>query len=865
MGYIAHLPKSVIGQLRSSSILSDLAQAVEELICNSLDAGAKKICVYVDLPSFFIKVEDDGSGVARDDLKLIGERHATSKLHDMVELESGVATLGFRGEALSSLSDIGVVEIITRTRGSPNTYKKIMKASKKLSLGLYGEQRAPGTTVVLRELFHNLPVRRKVIQSSPRKVLQAVKDRTLRLALIHPDVSFRVFDMDRLENLICTKTCSSSLDILCEFFGEHLRHELHELHFAKECLKLDAFISKETSRFSSKAVQFLYLNGRFVHKTPVHKLINTLFLHSNCGQELANPFKSDFSCPGVKQALPMFLINLHCPLSTYDITFEATKTSVEFKDWKSILSFITEALGTKWRRLTRNLDEDCHSSKHGVIRKRKMSWQHVDPSYRTRCTKDMKKGDVLCLAGGMQNAGQAVNKEQDLTFCTPKGIRSPRKKKAYQEHNVTDLSIHPWSFQPCSTRRKLDSDVRYTGSQHDPGGMENLWSQKDSLQGFLRETSTGDVLGDDVLDCIVGPKSQGLSGQDVLCQNDSKNLCYGESTNAVIDFMQTPPQLRRSFSVSSPGVRRCLYELNMTSSCADDFWCHSERQTISNLEIPYNRERLWNNDRGMLCIDFPRHGFAKGYEREVEEGGQLDYLLSFDGNDRLVENKSSLYPQQWEIEKFDSTETPAVNKFSFLGKEGKASPYPIVIKVTVDELKERPESKQIGGSGFLTLSTHCVDKEIVCKKRGRNSPKHSSRQIVSKNIPVRPSSGRLRRSLSAPPFHQPPIKYGASNGIFTLKCPRENHKLQADVEVFVKAQGFSTADTEKVAQNERRLASPMKDGRQSSTAEVEFTSKKRRKCCIIKILNPHWQIAMVMIVCNRSGGILSVMIWLQRM
>ncbi|MCO5589417.1 hypothetical protein L7F22_043384 [Adiantum nelumboides] len=257
MGHIAHLPKSVICQLRSSSILPDLAQALEELICNSLDAGAKKVCVYVDLTSFFIKVEDDGSGVTRDDLKLIGERYATSKLHDMVDLECGLSTLGFRGEALSSLSEIGVVEIITRTRGSPNTYKKILKGSKKLSLGLHGEQRAPGTTVVLRDLFYNLPVRRKVFQSSSRKLLQGVKDRALRLALIHPDVSFRVLDIDRQENLICTRSCSSSLDTLCDFFGEHLRHELHELHFAKECLKLDAFISKETNRSSSKAVQFL--------------------------------------------------------------------------------------------------------------------------------------------------------------------------------------------------------------------------------------------------------------------------------------------------------------------------------------------------------------------------------------------------------------------------------------------------------------------------------------------------------------------------------------------------------------------------------------------------------------------------------
>eukprot|EP00250_Pteridium_aquilinum_P024621 c29344_g1_i1 orf=128-2314(+) len=724
MGYIAHLPKSLIGHLRSSSTLSDLAQAVEELICNSLDAGAKKICVYVNLASFYIKIEDDGSGVTRDDLLLIGERYATSKLHDMVDLESGVTTLGFRGEALSSLSDIGIVEIVTRVRGSPNTYKKIVKDSKKLSLGLYGEQRVPGTTVVLRELFYNLPVRRKVIQSSPRKVLQGVKDRTVRLALIHPGVSFTVFDLERQENVICTKSCLSSLDTLCGFFGEHLRHQLRELHYAKKCLKVDGFISRETSQFSSKALQFLYLNGRFVHKTPVHKLINTLFLHGYCGHELGNPPEAGMSSAASKHVYPMFLLNLQCPLSWYDITFEATKTSVEFKDWKSMLLFVTEALGTSWNRLTWNLDEGVENflmkSKVMEFKKlttrKRIAWQHVDPMYHPRCSIDIPKpkDDSCFLVGGLHNTeenhhgGKIGN---NLTFDTPKRTRTPRKRRAYgstQEEMINgDSSPCSWSLQQCSTRRKVEIDARDDDSHCILEGSDDFWCEEESLQRPWGERSGFFGLHNNLLEDVITSKRQdgvkfadfprfgtnnpladvdGLdsyarlrdlsfdSGQadrlafeSVAKREDEdgySSLGFREATSAMIEFVPTPPQLRRSFSGCSPRARRRLYDLNLKSSYRDDFLCHSERQTVSNLEMRSanaDKEGFWTPTRERMMIDLSAHGSYRDFQRESEKECHQDDMLFLESIDTLLEcNPSSLHRSK-ELDIFDSLLKPSTH------------------------------------------------------------------------------------------------------------------------------------------------------------------------------------------------------------
>jgi DNA mismatch repair protein MLH3 len=165
MRQVARLSGAIVSQLRSGIVLSDLGQVVSELVCNSLDASATQVHVWLDEGASSIRVEDDGCGISRDDLKLVGERHATSKLHTLAELEAGVQTLGFRGEALSSLSHISLMEITSRVRGSPHTYSKIMKGPVTMSFGLSSKQRARGTTVVVRDIFYNQPVRRRLLSN----------------------------------------------------------------------------------------------------------------------------------------------------------------------------------------------------------------------------------------------------------------------------------------------------------------------------------------------------------------------------------------------------------------------------------------------------------------------------------------------------------------------------------------------------------------------------------------------------------------------------------------------------------------------------------------------------------------------------
>ncbi|XP_072973174.1 DNA mismatch repair protein MLH3 isoform X2 [Typha angustifolia] len=352
MQSIKRLPRSIHSPLRSSVFLFDLPRVVEELIYNSVDAGANKVDVSIKVKACYVKVEDDGGGITRDGLVMLGENCATSKYHLMHGEESSTGNLGFRGEALSSLSDISLVEIRTKARGRPNAYCKIIKGSKCLFLGIDDQRETVGTTVIVRDLFYNQPVRRKCMQSSPKRVLHSVKKCVFRIALVHPHVSFKVTDIESEEELLYTIPSSSPLPLVSDGFGNEVSSCLHEIVFSDQILILSGYISGSTDTLSTKAFQYLYINSRFVNKGPIHNLLNSLAASSQffLAQQRDEP---DFHSRKRHKTLgyPAYLLNLRCPLSIYDLNFEPSKTAVEFKDWRTVLSFFEQAITNFWNKL----------------------------------------------------------------------------------------------------------------------------------------------------------------------------------------------------------------------------------------------------------------------------------------------------------------------------------------------------------------------------------------------------------------------------------------------------------------------------------------------------------------------------------
>ncbi|CAK8540118.1 unnamed protein product [Lathyrus sativus] len=350
MATIRPLPESVRSSIRSGISLFDFTRIVEELVFNSLDARATKVSVFVNIGSgnCFLKVVDDGDGITRDGLELVGERYATSKFLNLADLNTTSENFGFRGEALASISEVSLLEIVTRAYGRPNGYRKVLKGCKCLYLGIDDDRKEVGTTVIVCEIFYNQPVRRKHIESSPNKVLQSIKKCIMRLALVCPNISFKVVDIEREDELFCSHSAASPLSLVTAGFGVEFTKSLHELEVENNIIKLTGYISDPCNTFDMKALQYLYINSQFVCKGPIHKLLSQLAIRF----EHRNSWSADNECKNKKrdrsQPCPAYILNLRCPRSLYVLSFEPSKTYVEFKDWTPILNFIEKVIKNFW-------------------------------------------------------------------------------------------------------------------------------------------------------------------------------------------------------------------------------------------------------------------------------------------------------------------------------------------------------------------------------------------------------------------------------------------------------------------------------------------------------------------------------------
>ena len=339
--------------LRSGVAITNLTQCVEELVLNSIDAGASNITLRVDIPNLKIQVSDNGCGITFGDLKLAGERYSSSKCHVLKDLDQ-LTLYGFRGEALASLREIcDVLEIVTRHRSSYQTYCKLFRNAQVLDLA---ESRFPrtqsGTTVTLHNIFANLPVRRKSIT----EVLdfERVRHRIASIALVHPKTAFLLINNSSGTKCLQTHVCKSSASTFSQLFGNYRSKGLQQVCFEHKDFKVSGFISTDTHH--SKSLQFVFVNNRLVLKTKIHKLINSILGKSELLRKLtaSEVSSSEPEGPQTKVTSPqnakssdnhgIFFLNVECLVTEYDICFEPVKTLIEFQDWESVLFCVEKCI-----------------------------------------------------------------------------------------------------------------------------------------------------------------------------------------------------------------------------------------------------------------------------------------------------------------------------------------------------------------------------------------------------------------------------------------------------------------------------------------------------------------------------------------
>ncbi|XP_077587333.1 DNA mismatch repair protein Mlh3 [Stigmatopora nigra] len=340
------LSEEVRVKIRSGVAVPSLQQCVEELVLNSLDAGATCVCVRVDLDAFRFQVIDNGFGMSTEDMACVGNRYHTSKCHSLDDLHE-LRYYGFRGEAIASIVALAtLVEISSRARNTDKTLVKMFKHGKEIDVFENDISRpTTGTTVIICNFFHNMPVRRKrvdIVLESER-----IRHRVEAVSLMHPSVSFTLKNDCTGAMMVQLPKVSDTYHRFVQIHGLARARKLGQIQHTRAPFEVMGYLGREGHYNTS--LQFLYVNGRLLLRTRIHTLLNTLLRKLGSPPQKNNsPEKqSGTRSPSHKRTQDLYgiyVINIKCSYSEYDISLEPAKTLMEFKDWDGVLLCVEEAV-----------------------------------------------------------------------------------------------------------------------------------------------------------------------------------------------------------------------------------------------------------------------------------------------------------------------------------------------------------------------------------------------------------------------------------------------------------------------------------------------------------------------------------------
>ena len=259
MGNIVLLDELTINKIAAGEVIERPASVVKEMVENSIDAGASSITVEIKNGGIsFIKVSDNGKGIANDDLEIAFERHATSKIRSADDLDT-VTSMGFRGEALASIAAVANVELVSKTEEQEIGYKVVVEAGNVLEKEEAGCR--TGTTITVRNLFFNTPVRYKFLKKDYTES-GYIEDAITRIALVNPNVAIKLINTGK--TVIQTNGSGSLKDVIYSIYGKDVASSILDVNYQYEDITVSGAIGKPEIARSNRTQQLFFVNKRYV-------------------------------------------------------------------------------------------------------------------------------------------------------------------------------------------------------------------------------------------------------------------------------------------------------------------------------------------------------------------------------------------------------------------------------------------------------------------------------------------------------------------------------------------------------------------------------------------------------------------------
>ena len=323
MSKIRVLADHVANQIAAGEVVERPASVAKELVENSIDAGAKRIMIEIEAGGRrLLKVSDDGEGMVRDDAILAFERHATSKIRVTEDL-AAIGTLGFRGEALASIASVARVELTTCTEDAKAATRVTIDGGRMRDVKDAAHPR--GTTIAVRDLFFNIPARRKFLRSEATETYH-LTNLVTHYALAHPEIAFTFVNNGR--EVVRAAPAKDLRERAYQIFGGEFLENLLEVNQGDaQVARVTGFVSAPRDRRTSRDSQYLFVNRRFVRDRMI-------------GRALSEGYRSILP-HGV---YPAALLFIETPLEEVDVNVHPAKTEVRFRRQAAVIDVVREAV-----------------------------------------------------------------------------------------------------------------------------------------------------------------------------------------------------------------------------------------------------------------------------------------------------------------------------------------------------------------------------------------------------------------------------------------------------------------------------------------------------------------------------------------
>jgi len=480
---IAVLDQQTIDKIAAGEVVERPSSIVKELVENAIDAGATAVTVEItDGGKKMIRITDNGGGMERDQVPLAFLRHATSKIEKVEDLEH-IASLGFRGEALSSIAAVAQVELITKTPSALSGVRYVINGGVQESLEDMG---APeGTTFLVRNLFYNTPARSKFLKSDTTEG-NYVSTLMEQLALSHPEISFKYIQNKQVK--LHTSGNYNIKDVIYNIYGRDITKALLEVSYENDFMKIEGFVGKPEISRGNRTFENYYINGRFVKNRIIAKGIEDAYK----GFLMQHKF-------------PFVSLHIQMEGNDLDVNVHPSKMEVRFARGTEVYDAVYETVHKALT--TREMIQTVPFGKEEPVKKLssvvkpgdvpepfEMKRRAEMPEYRTQVENTVNRTSNVSIKGNDRTVSApdtAMDKKQISSYSTlPRGTitmaeQAVREQKIYQtkdpftkaeeklfEGTINDKNIH--EKQPDAMQVNMSQEVE---KQQKPQQLE-LFEEK---------------------------------------------------------------------------------------------------------------------------------------------------------------------------------------------------------------------------------------------------------------------------------------------------------------------------------------------------------------------------------------------------